>query len=63
VVKAVAKCVKFMKQDKWLVWSQHKKNTNGSVGQSKPLSDDVIYSVEAAHEKTAYISPTTFLSR
>jgi competence protein ComGC len=23
--KAVAKCVKFMKQDKWLVWSQHKK--------------------------------------
>jgi hypothetical protein len=36
------KCVKFMKHDKWLVWSQHK-NTNGSVGQSNH-SDDMIYS-------------------
>jgi len=42
---AISKVVKIYeeKDNVWLVWSQHR-NTNGSVGQSKPLpNDNVIY--------------------
>ncbi len=51
----------YEKYDKWLVWSQHR-NTNGNVGQSRPLpTDDIIYSTRNYWSVTHFRTSKAFL--
>lgn len=51
----------YQKEDKWLVWSQHRKSTGG-IGESKPLpSDETIYAGRNYWSATHFRTSKAFL--